>query len=83
MILALYAGPFQLQDRLFGTGSSGRVELWALGMERCPEFCTIGSGWGTFSDVYAATYGPTTLVCVVPNSRQPPPLVWESPFEHR
>ncbi|WP_046470866.1 hypothetical protein [Allosalinactinospora lopnorensis] len=34
------------------------------------------------NDVYAATHGTTTLVCVVPNRHQPPPLNWESPFEH-
>ncbi|WP_046472052.1 hypothetical protein [Allosalinactinospora lopnorensis] len=33
-------------------------------------------------DVYTATHGVTTLVCVVPNRRhRRPPLNWESPFE--
>ncbi|WP_046470082.1 hypothetical protein [Allosalinactinospora lopnorensis] len=36
------------------------------------------------NDIYGATYGVTTLVCVVVPTDRPrrPPLHWESPLEH-
>ena len=37
------------------TSSSGRLEIWSVGLAACPEHCWYGSGWGTFSTVYAET----------------------------
>ncbi|MCA1670863.1 MAG: O-antigen ligase family protein, partial [Actinobacteria bacterium] len=33
-------------------GSSGRAEIWAVGLSACPTYCLTGSGWGTFPVVY-------------------------------
>ncbi len=35
--------------------SSGRSDVWRIGLAACPDYCALGSGWGTFPDVYAAT----------------------------
>lgn len=35
--------------------SSGRAEVWAVGLAACKDFCLTGSGWGTFPRVYALT----------------------------
>lgn len=37
------------------TSSSGRLEIWSVGLAACPEHCWYGAGWGTFSTVYAET----------------------------
>jgi O-antigen ligase len=33
--------------------SSGREEIWSVGLHACRTYCLTGSGWGTFPDVYA------------------------------
>lgn len=33
--------------------SSGRTEIWRVGMHACETICLTGSGWGTFAEVYA------------------------------
>ena len=47
--------PFGLADRTFesATSSSGRLDIWQVGIAACSDYCGIGSGWGTFPDVYA------------------------------
>lgn len=49
--------PFGLAERTFesATSSSGRLDIWQVGLAACPDYCAFGSGWGTFPDVYAAT----------------------------
>ena len=49
--------PFGLAERTYATAtsSSGRVEIWEVGLAACGRYCLGGSGWGTFPDVYAAT----------------------------
>ncbi len=49
--------PLGLADRTFAsaTSSSGRLDIWQVGLAACADYCGIGSGWGTFPDVYAAT----------------------------
>ena len=37
------------------TSSSGRLEIWSVGLASCSDYCVFGSGWGTFSQVYAET----------------------------
>lgn len=34
--------------------SSGRSDIWAVGLAACQTYCLPGSGWGTFPQVYAA-----------------------------
>lgn len=33
--------------------SSGRTEIWRVGLHACETVCLTGSGWGTFPTVYA------------------------------
>jgi O-antigen ligase len=37
------------------TSSSGRTDIWEVGLASCSRYCAVGAGWGTFPDVYAAT----------------------------
>lgn len=36
------------------TDSSGRTDIWRVGLSACSDYCLLGSGWGTFPEVYAA-----------------------------
>lgn len=49
--------PFGLAERSAETvtSSSGRTDIWQVGLAACPQYCPFGSGWGTFPDVYADT----------------------------
>lgn len=49
--------PFGIAERSFEsvTSSSGRLDIWQVGVAACADHCAFGSGWGTFPDVYAAT----------------------------
>jgi O-antigen ligase len=49
--------PLDVAERTFSsaTSSSGRVDIWEVGLRACSQYCWSGSGWGTFPDVYAAT----------------------------
>lgn len=46
--------PFGIAERTFETvtSSSGRVDIWEVGVAACPDYCVWGSGWGTFPQVY-------------------------------
>jgi len=44
--------PSTLTDRFEKPGSTGRGDVWRLGLAACPQYCWAGSGWGTFPDVY-------------------------------
>jgi hypothetical protein len=48
--------PLGVTDRTFAsaTSSSGRFDIWEVGLAACSDYCASGSGWGTFPDVYAA-----------------------------
>lgn len=43
-------GARQVED---GTDSSGRAEIWAIGLHACSDHCLAGAGWGSFPTVYA------------------------------
>lgn len=49
--------PLGLTERTFAsaTSSSGRLDIWKVGLQACKDYCSLGSGWGTFPDVYAET----------------------------
>lgn len=49
--------PFGIADRSFesATSSSGRLDIWEVGLAACTNYCGYGSGWGTFPNVYADT----------------------------
>ena len=56
-VLVWTTHPFGIAERTFesATSSSGRLDIWQVGLAACDDYCGIGSGWGTFPDVYAET----------------------------
>lgn len=54
--LSFTLAPQGLRDRLASTDSTGRTDIWQLGIGACDEHCLLGSGWGTFGDVYADAF---------------------------
>lgn len=55
-LLAVTVAPAALQERLLRSDSTGRTEIWRLGLAACSEYCVVGSGWGTFPDVYQTQF---------------------------
>jgi O-antigen ligase len=46
--------PLGIAERTVATtSSSGRTDIWRVGLAACPQFCPIGAGWETFPLVYA------------------------------
>lgn len=55
-ILSLSLAPAALEARLLNSDSTGRTEVWRLGLVACSTYCVQGSGWGTFPDVYQQVF---------------------------
>lgn len=53
--LAWTLHPAGIAARTFesATSTSGRADIWRVGLAACSEHCWYGSGWGTFPRVYA------------------------------
>jgi len=49
---AIAVSPGSLVTRVQSAESTGRVEVWTIGMRACVEHCWLGSGLGTFPDVH-------------------------------
>jgi O-antigen ligase len=51
----LVVNPGGLGQRQFElqTDTSGREEIWTIGLHACREYCLNGAGWGAFPTVYA------------------------------
>jgi O-antigen ligase len=47
--------PTDLRDRLVSSDSTGRAEVWQVGVRSCSQYCLTGSGAETFIDVYERT----------------------------
>ena len=49
--------PLGIAERTFATAtaSSGRLDIWEVGLSACRDYCAVGAGWGTFPDVYERT----------------------------
>jgi O-antigen ligase len=45
--------PDNVQERLQDSSSTGRTDIWQIGLAACDDYCLHGSGWGTFSRVHA------------------------------
>jgi O-antigen ligase len=60
------------------TSSSGRTDIWRVGLAACPQYCPVGSGWGTFPTVYAETQSsvPDAAVLVGKGGSYEPHNVW-------
>ncbi len=54
--IAFFLHPLGLAQRDVTTGSSsGRTDIWRVGLAACPHYCPLGAGWETFPVVYAET----------------------------
>lgn len=53
VVLALVVNLAGLGARTTSTDSSGRTEIWRVGVVACQDYCLTGAGWGTFPRVYA------------------------------
>lgn len=60
------------------TSSSGRTDIWRVGIAACNDYCLFGSGWGTFPDVYAETQAsvPGARVLVGDGGSYQPHNLW-------
>lgn len=52
VVAVLAFAPPQLERRLASTGTTGRSDIWRLGLRSCEQHCIVGSGWSTFPSVY-------------------------------
>ena len=72
--------PAGVATRTFGSAlsSSGRVDIWRVGIDACPQYCALGSGWGTYPDVYAQTQAsvPGARVLVGQGGSYQPHNLW-------
>jgi O-antigen ligase len=55
VVVAIAVAPGSLGGRFTQTSSTGRTDIWRVGLRACPQYCLRGSGWGTFPDVYLNT----------------------------
>lgn len=60
--LALVMAPDPLAERIVSPGTTGRTDIWRLGLSACDDYCLVGSGWGTFPDVYKREFRRATDV---------------------
>ena len=47
--------PSTISSRFGQATSTGRTQVWSVGLHACSAYCWRGSGWGTYSDVYRKT----------------------------
>jgi O-antigen ligase len=52
LFLTFAVAPGSLTSRLFASDSSGRTNIWRVGLSACPDECWTGAGLGTFPSVY-------------------------------
>jgi O-antigen ligase len=52
LLVVLVVHPGGIAARTDKTSSSGRSDIWRVGIHACHHYCRAGSGWGTFSRVY-------------------------------
>jgi O-antigen ligase len=47
--------PNTISARFGQATSTGRTQVWSVGLHACSTYCWRGSGWGTYPDVYMKT----------------------------
>jgi O-antigen ligase len=55
------------ERQLKETSSSGRSDIWAVGVQSCQEYCLTGAGWGAFPTVYRENLASVPEARVLPN----------------
>jgi exopolysaccharide production protein ExoQ len=53
VLLLVVLTPANVQDRLQDSSSTGRTDIWRIGLASCEDYCLHGSGWSTFNVVHA------------------------------
>lgn len=56
LALFLLALPEGLRSHLSETDSTGRGDIWRVGLQACVSACHVGSGYGSFGSVYRQMY---------------------------
>lgn len=51
-LMLLASSPGAIGDHLLNTSSTGRSQIWSLGLDICSRECLTGSGFGTFPALY-------------------------------
>lgn len=71
--LVFLVNPAGVGSRAESTDSSGRTDIWRIGVAACKTYCLTGSGWGTFPRVYELEQPkvPTARVLVRGTSYEP------------
>jgi O-antigen ligase len=54
-VIAFLVTPTDLRTRLTSSESTGRTEVWQVGLRSCSRYCLAGSGAETFKAVYEET----------------------------
>lgn len=53
LVVVVVVNPGGISSRQFqDADSSGRTDIWTVGLSACSEYCLVGAGWGTFPTVY-------------------------------
>jgi O-antigen ligase len=54
MMIVLLVNPAGVGERQINQAdsSSGRSDIWTVGLYSCPQYCLAGAGWGGFPTVY-------------------------------
>lgn len=53
LVVVVAVNPAGIAERQFRhADSSGRTDIWTVGLSACSEHCLTGAGWGTFPTVY-------------------------------
>jgi O-antigen ligase len=56
LVVVVTVNPGGIAERQFrDTDSSGRTDIWTVGLSACSQYCLTGAGWGTFPTVYTLT----------------------------
>ena len=53
LLVVVAVNPGGIANRFRDADSSGRTDIWTVGLSACSEYCLVGAGWGTFPTVYA------------------------------
>lgn len=67
--------PSTFLERADNTGTTGRADIWKLGLTSCPEYCVVGSGYDTFSYVHEDAF-LTTQAAAGPKFRYQAHSIW-------
>ncbi len=59
VIVVIVFNPGGVGQRQKDVDDSGRADIFAVGATACDTYCGVGSGWGTFGEIYERTQAAT------------------------